>query len=100
MYFSIFKVQMSKNFASGGGPTWTGILCEGRTHLCGERSHVTDTPVEVRGRWKGEGNTIYIEMIKHVEHYIGTDNIYWNDEKNIVFDDKNTVRETLRDPWR
>ena len=37
-------------------------------------------------------------MIKHVEHHVGTDNIYWNDEKNIVFDDENTVRETLRDP--
>ena len=38
-------------------------------------------------------------MIKHVEHYIGTDNVHWNDEKNTVFDDKNTVRETHRDPW-
>ena len=38
-------------------------------------------------------------MIKHVEHHVGTDNIYWNDEKNIVFDDENTVNENLRDPW-
>ena len=32
-----------------------------------------------------------------LKNYIGTDNIYWNDEKNTFFDGENTVAETLRE---